>query len=562
MKTWADYGIDLRGRSGVEVQTTCPQCSSQRKKKRAACLSVNTDKGVWLCHHCGWSGTLGGEQVRPNFRHWAKPTYRKPEPIRVEGLHERHLAWFAERGITSDVLRRNRIVTATHWMPQREEQVNCIAFPYSRAGEMVNAKYRDIEKNFCLEAGAEPIFFGEDDIAETTIIVEGECDKLACEVAGFVNVVSVPHGAPTPEARDYSSKFDFIANCEKAAGVKTWIMAVDTDAPGRALEAELVRRLGRSICKRARWPADCKDANDVLVKHGKVALAEALACPEDLPIEGVFTPMGESGNVMQLYRTGLERGVSTGWSTLDENFTVRPGEMTVLTGIPNSGKSNVADSLAVNMCRLHGWRVAVCSPENQPVADYVARLTEKWTRKPFSPGPTDRMNEDEVTDALLDLEEHVSVILPSEDMTISGVLERAEQLVKRRGIKLLILDPWNEFEHKHARDQTKTDYICETLTMIRAWGRRHGVHVLIVVHPTKLERQKDGNYPVPTLYDCEGSAHWRNKADNGLVVWRDFHATHNEIEIHVVKIRFRQIGKLGVVTLRYEKPTATYREAA
>lgn len=562
MKTFADFGIDLRGRSGVEVQTICPQCSGQRKKKRATCLSVNTEKGVWLCHHCAWSGALGGEVSASNYRHWAKPTYRKPEPITVKGLHEKHLEWFRARGITPAVLKRNGVVTVQHWIPQREEYVHCIAFPYFRSGELVNAKYRDLDKNFCLSAGAEAIFYGQDDMAETTIIVEGECDKLALEVAGFRNVVSVPHGAPTPEARDYSSKFDFISNCEAAAKVKSWILAVDSDAPGRALEAELARRLGRSCCKRARWPNDCKDANEVLLKYGADELCAAINEADDFPIEGVFSPMGESANVMQLYHAGLERGVSTGWDSLDQNFTVRPGEMTVLTGIPNSGKSNFADSLAVNMCRLHGWRVAICSPENQPVADYLARLTEKWTRRPFSPGPTERMSEDEVCDALMDLEGHVNVILPSDDMTINGVLERAEQLVKRRGIKLLILDPWNEFEHKHTRDQTKTDYICETLTMIRAWGRRHGVHVVIVVHPTKLERGKDGNYPVPTLYDCEGSAHWRNKADNGIVVWRDFHATHNDIEIHVVKIRFRQIGKIGVVPLRYQKPTATYSEAA
>src|SRR5690606_9309608 len=133
---------------------------------------------------------------RSNYRHWAKPTYRKPDPITVEGLHEKHLEFFTARGITPEVLKRNRIATVQRWMPQREEYVHCIAFPYFRAGEMVNAKYRDLDKNFCLAAGAEPIFFGEDDMAEVTVIVEGECDKLACEVAGYVNVVSVPHGAP------------------------------------------------------------------------------------------------------------------------------------------------------------------------------------------------------------------------------------------------------------------------------------------------------------------------------------------------------------------------------
>ncbi len=46
--------------------------------------------------------------------------------------------------------------------------------------------------------GAEKILFGLDDIAgqPEVIIVEGEMDKLAFEEAGFLNVVSVPDGAP------------------------------------------------------------------------------------------------------------------------------------------------------------------------------------------------------------------------------------------------------------------------------------------------------------------------------------------------------------------------------
>ena len=58
MKTWADFGIEVHGKSSGEVKTTCPQCSASRKKSKYPCLSVNLDKGVWLCWHCDWSGSL------------------------------------------------------------------------------------------------------------------------------------------------------------------------------------------------------------------------------------------------------------------------------------------------------------------------------------------------------------------------------------------------------------------------------------------------------------------------------------------------------------------------
>lgn len=62
MKTFDEYGIHVpaNARANVknEVYTTCPQCSHERKKKKQKCLSVNTEKGIWFCHHCGWKGSL------------------------------------------------------------------------------------------------------------------------------------------------------------------------------------------------------------------------------------------------------------------------------------------------------------------------------------------------------------------------------------------------------------------------------------------------------------------------------------------------------------------------
>jgi len=109
----------------------------------------------------------------------------------------------------------------------------------------------------------------------------------------------------------------------------------------------------------------------------------------------------------------------------------------------------------------------------------------------------------------------------------------------------------------------ETEYVSHCLKRIRVFARQHGIHVWIVIHPTKLYRNDSGKYPVPTLYDCAGSAHWRNKADNGIVVWRDLAETDSaEVEIHVQKIRFRQVGCRGMAKLYYEPVCATYRGLA
>ena len=562
MKTWADLGIDVRGQSSGEVATTCPWCSKERKKKTARCLNANLDKGVYICHHCGESGSLGGDRNKPLVMHWQKPTYRKPEPKPDTGLPEKVIAWFKTRSIPEDVLIRNKIASGKVYMPQVEDWVTAIRFPYFRGNDLVNIKYRDGNKHFRMEVGAERILYGLSDLAETTIIVEGEMDKLSLEVAGFTNCVSVPDGAPATNTKDYASKFTFL-DADDLTGVREWIIAVDSDEPGKRLEDELARRFGRERCRLVKWPADCKDANEVLVKHGREVLSDCIEHAEAYPLKGVFDVRDFTDRVSHLYEHGWECGLSTGWWSMDECYTVRPGEMTVITGIPNSGKSNWTDALMVNMAKKHGWSMAVFSPENQPIEDHIARLAEKWVGAPFGKGPTERMTENDLKASMDALQSHFYFILDDDesDWTLDRILDNAATLVFRHGVRGLLIDPWNELEHQRPREQSETEYISASLKRIRQFARQKGVHVWIVAHPAKLYRDKEGNYPVPTMYDISGSAHWRNKADNGICIWRNFTGDSPErVEVHVQKVRFRQVGQLGLVELEFRMATHTYRD--
>lgn len=564
LKTFSDFGIDVPHNAHGEIDTTCPECSHTRKKKRARCLSVNIDKGVWHCAHCGWAGGLSEGAKRTDVIHWRKPKYRKPEPQPLTDLPRQVVEWFGKRGISEGTLKRNRVGYGKVYMPQAEDHVTAISFPYFRTDELINVKWRDGQKNFRMEAGAERILYGLSDIAETTIIVEGEIDKLSLEEVGFINCVSVPDGAPTPNTKDYSSKFDFLeADKERLEAVKEWIIAVDDDEPGKRLEDELSRRLGREKCKRVIWPQGCKDANEVLIQNGAQVVIECIMNAQPYPLAGVFEVLDVSDRIDHLYEHGWEKGVSTGWESLDKHYTVRPGEFTVVTGIPNSGKSNWLDALIMNLARNHGWHFGIFSPENQPLEDHMARMIEKWGGMPFSDGPTQRIDRKSLGFAKEFLQEHFSWILPDDDIdwTLDAILDSARALVFRKGIRGLVIDPWNEIEHMRPMSMSETEYISRSLKRIRTFGRRYGVHVWVVAHPAKLYRDSNGKYPVPTLYDISGSAHWRNKADNGVCVWRDFSDQRNRaVEIHVQKVRFRQIGKIGFAQLAYNHVTATYHE--
>jgi len=162
------------------------------------------------------------------------------------------------------------------------------------------------------------------------------------------------------------------------------------------------------------------------------------------------------------------------------------------------------------------------------------------------------------------LDEHFSFIMPDGNhLTVDSVLELARVLVYRRGIRGLIIDPWNEIDHSRPAAMSETEYISQSLTKIRRFARNHHCHVWVVAHPTKMFREKtNGSYPVPTAYDISGSAHWRNNADAILCIWRDLNPENQSYEthIHVQKIRKKHLGQLGMATLRYEYSTGRYFE--
>jgi len=539
MKTFADYGIQVSG-SG-NVKTLCPQCSAGRKNKKDPCLSVNISEGIWYCHHCDWKGCIKED--------------------RWESAPHHILSFFVDRHISLDTVKECGVTVGQAWMPQHDGKVSAIQFRYLRGADVVNIKFRGPQKSFRMMKGGEQALYGLNDIGAETIIVEGEMDKLALWEAGFKNVVSVPNGAPSADAKDLSGKFVWMdLDKAKIDKVESWIIAVDNDGPGARLEAELARRFGWDACKRVRWPEGCKDANDVLMRDGRDVLRECVKSAEAFPIEGAFSMISLKRDIVRLYEKGWDRGVSTGWGNLDEFYTVRPGEMTVLTGVPNSGKSNFLDAMMVNLARNENWSFGLFSPENQPLEDHASRLIEKMCGRAFS--GFEAITQEEVESGITWGNDHFTWILPpDDDWTLGNVLGVARSLVRTKGITGLVLDPWNELEASRPSHITETEFISDSLKKIRQFARRHSVHVWIVAHPAKMYRDKDGQYPVPTMYDIAGSAHWRNKADNGLCIWRDFNAPGTPIEVHIQKIRFRQVGKVGMTEFKYRASTCNYSPA-
>lgn len=551
------------------------ECKCPFHDEKTASFSASKDKQMYKCFGCGKSGDAidfvmvhrkvtyieaikmlaGKYHIHLDEVDKPKKVYAKPVP-KAPKKNEKFINWFKERGISDATLQRANVTFSDEWMPKIDIVIPVICFNYYNKKELINVKYRGENKEFKLVKDAELIFYNLDSIEnrDTIVIVEGEIDCLSLMEAGIVAVISVPNGAVNGTQR-----LDYLDNCwQYFTGVKEVVIMTDNDNNGMQLRDELARRLGKERCYLVNYPADCKDANDILVKHGKQALIDCIDSFHEFPLDGIISMQDMYEDVQDYFLNGYPKGVKIGIRDFDDHISFMPGQFTTITGIPGSGKSEVADWI-ISQCVLnHAWKFGICSFENQPSAFHVTKLMEKIIGKSFLKryNPEHHINQDEFATAANIIDQHINFINLSQiEVTLDGILEKAKELVLRRGIKGLLIDPWNYIEYKTQFGQTETQYVSECLTKIKAFALTYGVHIFLIAHPVKLKKEGD-KYEVPTLYSISGSAHFFNKTDNGLTVYRDF--TTNLVTIYIQKVRYSWLGKIGYVSFNYNTETRQY----
>jgi twinkle protein len=467
-------------------------------------------------------------------------------------LTERLAKILEARGLDIELLERLGVA------PCAQRGSDWIAIPYVEAGRVVNTKYRTVAgpKRFYQEAGKRKTFWNVDCLTDPTleglplIITEGEFDAMAAMQAGFARVVSVPDGAPEFElGTEQTTKYTYLDNAPKALGdVKEIILAVDSDGPGIALLNDLSLRLCRSRCKWVKYPKGCKDLGDALHAFGERGVVETIARAQWMAVDGVY-------RMSQLPPLVPAVPHDTGFPGLAKHFRMRPGDFTVITGIPGHGKSTVVNDLACRMAVRHKWPVAFASFEQIPQLDH-RRSLRTWC----SGGLVKDLTEAEIAKADQWIEESFVFIVPDEDddVTLPWLFERCAAAVLRYGIKLVVIDPWNEIDHERPPDMTLTEYVGYAIKLFKRFARKHAVHVIVVAHPAKLPRDEGGYLPMPGLYDISDSANWYNRPDAGIVV----HRREQDTIVRIAKSRYHdQIGYPGEVKVRYVAERATYEPA-
>lgn len=531
----------------------CPECADQRKKhnERTMGVTVEEDRVIYQCFHCGTSGAIR----KKSFMHQVQQTKTPPRHIDPPTEHVPHIVhdFLVSRGIDPEMANQFPIVGSEKYFAEIRNQP-AIGFVYGDPRQPEAIKWRCTTEKRFVQAGAARSLFGLNqlpkDITEL-VICEGEMDVLALATAGIA-AVSVPNGAPAKVTDGkvdpkQDGKFSYIWDARELIDkVERVVFFPDADEPGQALVEELARRIGRAKCWTVTLPE--KDANETLQKHGPEALREALGAAKPLPLEGVYLPEDFSPQILSLYEQGVVKGASTGMESLDKLYTILPGQLSVVTGLPGSGKSELIDQICVNIAMQKGWRFAIASFENPPHM-HIAKLAEKVIGKPFF--GDDRMTSDERDYAMAFLNQHF-VFLQSHDgapSTVQSIIDRTKQAVMRMGVRGLVIDPYNYLD---MQGDSEHQAISKMLTDIVLFCKSHEIHAWFVAHPAK--QLPDSG--VPKGQHISGSAAWFAKADMGVTV----HRNKNETQVHVWKSRFKWVGAVGDIELNYDLPTGRYSD--
>lgn len=524
----------------------CPVCGDTEKHVREHRYdgSFNQTLGVGQCFSCG--ARFVKENEKPFIPHTRPSTSRStlsPRSVK-SNLPEKLRVYLHERGISLETAERLHV----GWkeLTNRNGELEpFLAFPFYDNGNVVNVQYKSTSKEFRMEQGRRLLPWNIDAAltGDTVYLTEGMMDALALVECGLESVVSLPNGCGTK-----MGVFDAYRKTHFEG--KHIVYCGDMDEAGLEKRAEVARYFQDEEVLVVDWTA--KDANDVLMAGGTEAVLACIEAARRLPLEHVATVDTAMEQLRQLTEQGVPRPPGIKLHGFTHLIRFETGRLMVISGYPGAGKSSFADFIMMSLAVEQGWKAAVYSPEKYPLELHYYELGQllmgrEMTTKNFPPRALER--------GVDWLRRHVFHI--TDDCSqIEDILATASQLVRREQVRVLLLDPFNYIDLPVLSGANDTQKISHVLRNIVEFAHRHNVLVILVAHPKKPqdERHKGRVGDMPSLYDIAGSADFYNKCDYGVIVQRSNALTF----VHVLKVRFRHLGQLGVRAFTYSAASGRF----
>lgn len=289
----------------------------------------------------------------------------------------------------------------------------------------------------------------------------------------------------------------------------------------------------------------------------------------------IYTADELRDSLTTLRQEGVKKGAWTGFSSLFDKYSVKRGSTTYIYAGAHQGKSQFGFEIMMNLAEYSGWKWAVYSPETGSPTEVFAELLWVYLRKPFLINDMVTATDEETERAIDFINNHFYIIDSGlSDLTIEGFYTAVEQIETRNDIKIdgCLVDPFTEIKTDVSAGVRDDIAIGQILTKVRKHSSDRDYHTIVTVH-TKHQAAKYKNgvpyVDVPTMNDIAGGMQWSRKGMMVVNVWRcpfgledenGIPYEPNQVKITVVKAKPKIVGKLGSVTLFYDKLTNRYYE--
>ena len=478
----------------------------------------------------------------------ARPLITASELASLQGMVQRYIQAMK---LSPDIIVQEGVMCA--WMkqtaddpksedPKGVEMVPAIAYCNYLDGKIINVKFRSVQQHpvtgewsklFCQVSPTKPCApYGIDSInllrpdaqpIRQLIITEGEKDRLTLMTCGFPYVLSIANGASTNIEESHEAFDEWI---QQAGEI---IICGDTDRPGRRLVKLLIEQY-QTRAKVTTLPQGKKDISEVYDAFGSREVQRIIAEAQGISDADIYDLSEHKEDILDIMMGNYDRGYEVGMGGLTDGIfhPTSEGGLIILTGRPNSGKTDFLNCLMAHLMYHNQKRVAFFSFEKPIKGKHVreiarivlgVRNTENMdgAESPEEARQENRRVLDFLSEHMVDFD--TKTRLPDSKYII-GMME-AMMNRKKQKIDYLVIDPYVFINMTEGGSRaTETEKVRLMLTKLQAWSRTRHIWTVVVAHPRI--QYKDGHEAFPPLdiYSVAGSAQWANLADFLLTVNR------------------------------------------